>query len=563
MAKKEDVKVIAPSKNNKVETLDEVQEETTAIPNSEIVEIDDAPKPSKGKKILSEIKAFLILALIIGLVGGGTWYWYTHFYDSDKNKVTETIPETEDEYKVISYTSKEKNHDLIVLGDYLVERVENHVVKVMDLSTKVLYEGTIEYSYLYLGIDQKLYFVLDESGDYENSVSIYRLDDNKVVEVETIETLGVYYSPLVYSSNNQEYLVGFLGDYDTQNEDGEMQSIEYIHLLDGTKYELNNTILFGSGPRIGANEAVVMVNEQYVITYQTSSQSYGLYDIKNGKSIIDPSYEMLKDISNNRYVAVKDGKAGIINLKREILVNFQYDFIDVNDGFFVVGKDGKMAIMDDSYHLVTDFVFDEQSGTPGQDFEYSYYLCCASVNTFKAFKVQDKYILYNNVRDYGYNEFEKHETYFIDSSGKYETIQEKSFDVADGFIYAEIDDNKYDEELKEKYTIDLTKYDFDIYSLALLNGNTIIASNEGDDIYIDYETGKEIKDINPYEQDIDNFHIKFENGKLTIKTSEKNEISFDISVFDTSSFVKKDDTHYYYINEKSNNSIYIMIQKEE
>lgn len=570
MAKNEKAKVIAPTKNKQVETLDdiEVEDVSQSIPNSEIVQVEEKKPNDKGNKIFGEIKAFLILVIIIGLIGGGTWYWYTHFYDANKNKTTETTPESKDEYKVISYVSKEKNHDLFVLGEYLIERTENHVVKVMDLSTNVLYDDKIECSDVYLGIDNKLYFVLDESGDYENSITLYRLEDKKIVEVQTIENLGVYYSPLVYEKSDTIELIGFAGSLENQTDDGDSSNKEYIVLLDGTSMELENATLFGNTKNLGTSEPIKTSSSQYIITVHKVGEKdlFGLYDLKNKKVIIEPSYDVLKEAGNDRYVAVKNGKAGIINAKREILVDYKYDFIDVNDGFFVVSKDKKLAIMNDQYKLVTDFAFDYQGDSEIGDIEYGYYLCCSSINSFEAYKVGDKYVLITNVGDYGYYNYDKHTAYFIEPDGSSKEIEERYLDVKGNFIYSEIGDNKfvvYDEDLNEKYNIDLTKYDYDIYYLNLINGNTIVAYSDNNEVYMDYKTGEEIKSMMSFEKNIDTFQLKYANNKLVIKTSEKNEISFDVNDFNYDSFVKLDDKHYYYINESANNSLFVMIMKEE
>ncbi len=536
---------------------EEIVEEVVETPEvKEEPVINDEPKQeSLFKRVLGEVKAFLIIIVLIGVVGLGTWYWYTHVYDGGKSGNKETATK---DGNIYSYASKENHIDLSVVGNYLVERNDSYVTKIMDLKTEVLYEGKIECNSFVIGEDNNLYFILSEYGEDGNEIVLYRFDGEDLEELDPISKVGVYFAPFIIHKDDNDILLGFAGTYYTQDDFGDDDITTYIEFLDGKEQELKGKELYGNYNRLDVESDIITSNEKYIITYKAVNDKriFGLYDYKEGKDVFEPSYEELKGIGNDTFVAQKNGKAGIIDIKRKILVDFKYDYIDVRDGFFAVVKNNKIAIMDSKYKLVTDFVFDTKD-----DFFFEYYLCCASYNSMASFKIGNKYVLITNIH---YDDEEGTITYFIDEDGKYERVNGEDFVVNDGLIYSKLEENKYviyNDSLLEKYTLDLTRYDFDIFAVELINDNTIVAIADKAKIYVDYETGEEIEKAKEFDKEIDGINLNYKNGKLTIK-EDKVEKSFDTSEFDYSSF-KKVDNGYYYISESDNNSIYIFVLKEE
>ena len=536
---------------------EEIVEEVVETPEvKEEPVINEEPKQeSLFKRVLGEVKAFLIIMVLIGLVGLGTWYWYTHVYDGGKSGNKET---TTKDGNIYSYASKESHIDLSVVGNYLVERNDSFVTKIMDLKTEVLYEGKIECNSFAIGQDNNLYFILSEYGEDGNEIILYRFDGEDLEELDPISKLGVYFAPLLLHKGDNNILLGFAGTYYTQDDFGDDDITTYIEFLDGKELELKGKELYGNYNRLDVESDVITSNEKYIITYKAVNDKriFGLYDYKEGKDVFEPSYEELKEIGNDTFVAQKNGKAGIIDTKRKILVDFKYDYIDVRDGFFAVVKNNKIAIMDNKYKLITDFVFDTKD-----DFYFNYYLCCANYNSMASYKIGNKYVLITNIH---YEDEEGTITYLIGEDGKYERVNGENFVVNDGLIYSVLENNKfviYNDNLLEKYTLDLTRYDFDIFALELINDNTIVALADKSNIYVDYETGEEIEKAKEFDEEIDGINLNYYDGKLTIKENNI-EKSFDISEFDYSSF-KKVDNGYYYISESDNNSIYIFVLKEE
>ena len=62
--------------------------------------------------------------------------------------------------------------------------------------------------------------------------------------------------------------------------------------------------------------------------FETKKSFVGIYDLKKGEIAIEADYEGLYTTSDGNYLAIKNGKAGIINKKLKKLVDFKYDFIE-------------------------------------------------------------------------------------------------------------------------------------------------------------------------------------------------------------------------------------------
>jgi hypothetical protein len=573
MAKKEEevVKVIAPTKKDGgTEVLEDVPVQST--PEVNVVQVNQEQGESKGKKVFGEIKAFFILLILIGIIGGGTWYWYTHIYDPGKTPSIKD-PDAPEEKSNNVYAYEAKGKELLVVGDYLLEGNAGYINKIMNLKTEVLYEGKVEYNYVFVGVDNKLYLVLDESGDYnENTITLYRLEDDKLNELDPIGSKGVFYSPFVLAGD-EDKLIGFVGVRLTQNDEGDEEQTEYVKLLDGTTYErkVKDTI-HGRDVRLGMGDFIYTTDEKYVVTRyivdaEAGSYKYGLYDYVDNKMVMDASYDTLKEAAPGFYIAVKENKAGIIDYNRKIIVDYKYDYIEYFGDFYVVALNNKLAIMDKKFNFVTGFDYDVYSGFENEPVKYYYYPCCTSSNTYDAFSVGDKYVLVTNYRE-GFFNFPKHEAFIISSDGSSEKFEELSVSYNDSkdLIYSSTKKNVfdvYDKNMKKKYTIDLTKYDYEVSGLELVNGNTIRTDNYNvTPVYIDYETGEEIKGLKDFEQKLGNVTLVYKAGKLTINVNDKEDSSFSIADFNYADFKETTDGSYY-LSYNSGSPVYVFIEKGE
>ncbi len=528
-------------------------------------------KETKKQKRKGEFKAFLILLLIIGIAAGACWYWYKYIYDANKGSKNNEVKEetkTDTNYEVVSY---ESNGQLSVFGEYVVETKDNKIVKVLDLATNVLFEGKLEYYDIYLDKNGNLYAYINDASDYGNNLVVYKFENGKFNEEINLNKTSVYYSPLIYDVNN--VLLGFVGysaTNDAIDEDYEIKNT--LYLLGNEEIELGDFYLTGDGVTLSLGDDLFTDSDRYVIAAKGSGTSsvYGVYDLKDHKLAIDLNYERLYRSNGDTYVAIKDGRSGIIDLNLKKLVDFNYDFIDVNDDYYVVGKDNKMAIMKSDYTLLTDFVFDYQDA--GFDIEYSYLLCCASFNTFASYKINDKIVLVTNDNEefYGRLDYKNHTAYVIGADGKYTTIEQNmfSYNYDTGLIYSYSRDSHsysiYDNDLKEMYKIDVTNYDFDDVPLLTLVNKTTIKLNGTHSSLYDYATGKELKEEAEfnYEFGVVKLNYKPSDNILNIVVNEK-KYEFNVTEFNFyDNFAKIGDQNFYIVSYDKN-YIYISLKKSE
>ena len=517
---------------------------------------DNEETEKTESKVWSEIKAFFTLVFIIGLISVGVWYWYTHFYSPNKN-VNKENKETEvaKDYNLYTYEATSGRTLKVINDKYIYEIDEDKfdLFKVMDLSGNVLFEGKEKYSEFFVGIDGEFYFIKDELADFENVVSLYKLENKAAVLVKKFSQERVYFSPIFYRDNEKEILLGFAGSKIDYSDSDYVLDSTYFYDLKGEEKKTNEFII-NSDEVINAVEVPYYSNsDKYIKISDKTGKKYGVLNIENFEVIIEPTYDDLyTNYDGKTFVAIKDGKAGIIDEKQKKLVDFEYDYIDRNDGFYVVGKDNKMAIMDGNYRLVTDFEFDYQTGGL-TDMDYSYALCCSNFNTFEAYKVGDRYVLVTNVNQLSRNiNYKKSITYVIKEDGTYDSITADEFVVTDDLIYSYNDKKNeyvvYDKSLNPKFSLDASKYDFSYVADLVRFGNTVVYDEKN--VYYDYENGEELDEPKDYEYSFDNVKVQYSNGKVNVLVDDKNVHSYDYKPFDDVEFINEIDNGFYYITEK-------------
>lgn len=554
-------------KNAKIDEPEIAEKEKKKIAKKE-KQIDEQKKQEridKTNRVLDEIKAFLILALIIVIVVFGCWYWFTYVYNSERP--TDSIKEEKkvEGYKSVKYTAS-KEHSLKVINDlYVIEYNNDTLYKIMDMKSNVLYEGELEFSDVRVGIDDNLYVVYVDDIEYQNNVKLYKLDDKELKLEKNIYDNGVSYSEILYYENdNKLLLVGFQGFYSGYDEADEYVAETKIYDLTGKESKLEGYKLYGDSKLLGENdEDIITFNSENIVVseYRNGYETglYGLYSLKENKIVINPQYEGLYTDDEETYIAIKNGKAGIINDKLKKIVNFEYDFIDRNEDYYVVSKNNKMAIMDNDYNVITKFDFDYQLSD--MNIHYSYMTDKETFNTFKSVKVNDKYILINNNMEYKENiSYNRHDTYIINEDGTYRSISANEFIInpESGLIYSYDKAKKeytfYDEDLNVKCVINISDYDFDSRAeVQLINKNTITLWFDSY-VYFDYETGEEIEKIKDYTTNV--------NGVIIDYSANKNEVSYKVEDKIVATINLEDVSNFKYFNEIDDSTIYVVTDKE-
>ncbi len=507
----------------------------------------------KESKVLSEIKAFITLVFIVGLISVGGWYWYTHFYSPNHNK--ENNKEVASSYK-INRIAAESGHTLKVLNDkyiYEIDEDSYDLFKVMDLDGNTIFTGKEKYTEFFLGVDGNFYFVKEEMADAENIISLFKIEDKKAVLVKKMTEERVYFSPVIYHDGKYDELLGYAGskmNYD----DGEYELEKtYYYNLKGEE-KTSEEFVFNSEETLNAVEVpFTSNNSKYFLITNASGKKYGLLNIDNFEVVIEPSYEGLyTNFDNKTFVAVKDKKAGIVDENQKKIVDFEYDYIDRHEDFYVVGKNNKMAIMDNNFELVTDFEFDYQS-PEGYIIDYNYKICCTNFNTFTAVKVGDKYVLTINAQEGREGvKYNKRLTYVIKSDGTYDSINANIFKVSDDLIYSYLNGKKeyviYDKSLTPKFSIDASKYDYSYVPDLVRFGNTLAFKDKK--IYFDYETGEEVEEPRDYEYSFDNIRVQYGHGKVNLIINDKVEHSYEYKAFGDFEFIRQITNGIYHLNDK-------------
>lgn len=559
------------------ESLEEKKNECEISESNNLVENNDVEKKSreeKKKRLFDEIKSFIILVIIIGVVILAGWLFYKYAKPFNKEpKVDNKVVETND-YTYVTYSVTSDDRLEFVGDNYLIEFNGDELVKIMDRYSNVLYEAINIENYSFIeGIDGNLYAIEYLDLEDDNLFNLYVLENSKLVQVREFIDENTYYSLIIYKyfeDFNYSYLISgvgtekLIGIYsNTEYMDGDLNEIreETIYTLDNKEYELEDVHLDCDVVRDSTDVPFYTASERYIVIKNDESK-YGLYDLQEGKVIIEPDYEGLYTANDGNYVAIKNGKAGIINKKLKKLVDFEYDFIDINDGYYIVSKNSKLAIMTADFKLVTGFDFDYQS--LGE--EYSYRLL-DSINSFLVFKLEDGYVLtINNCEldsDLDTN-YKKSETYIINSDGTYKTIKANEFDYSDDYAYAYLKDEKkyqlYDTENFEIIsTVDLSDYDYDSYPSASIIGDVICIDLDSE-LYFDIVTGEELENLITH-QVIINGDMKIDidrsNDKAILTAYDKELETIIIEITDLDYGVLENSASYFITSTN-----YVLVEKK-
>lgn len=103
------------------------------------------------------------------------------------------------------------------------------------------------------------------------------------------------------------------------------------------------------------------------ISLPNNFQKTTIYDV-NGKILFDKTFDRKEGISTinyENYIAISKNKYGIYNAKSEIVVPFNYDYIEeINAKTFIAKRNTKFGIIDYENTVLLDFVYDTISKKP-------------------------------------------------------------------------------------------------------------------------------------------------------------------------------------------------------
>ncbi len=506
----------------------------------------------KQVKRRSEIKSFLVLLLIFLAIGGGTWYWYTHIYDSDRNKKNEESTKIEYEIVKIDATKEQK---FIKIGNYIalvnnsdnLEKIYDNAGKEYDLSkSKIkINDDDFNESNLMIGFDHNLYAYQTEQGEYGSVITIYKFNNGSFEKEKELVGESVYYQKIIYQNGDEKLLIGFAGS--DNKSDGETEDNTFYYYILGKELEKNKEFEFaGDESRISIEDPYYTRSDTYITT-----RNGGLVNYKTNEIVIEDYYDGLYSTYNNNYIACKDNKCGIIDIKQKPLTEMIYDFIDArNKDFYVVSKDGKIAIMDLNYKVISDYSINYNGG-------FNYKPCCGEeYELYEAFKQGTTY--YINITPSAETQLAEKEAYQITKDGKVTSINfEDEIQVLEKTTSKETiyyNYNKETEKLtiydndKEKYTISNVQLEDQYLYIDLLDNNNLQIGYSKKKYY-DYQTGKELDKAKEYILEDNELKITYDYDKSILTINDKEENKYNIDMI-TVNDIYKNENNYYIVSNK-------------
>ena len=180
--------------------------------------------------------------------------------------------------------------------------------------------------------DSKTKYVIkkiDESGNITNVSEEVNFDSDGRVLYSGSKLVGYY------SENDNGTHLSFIDN----------NSIREIDMSDVYLLQSNDT----NERKIYGGRYAIVSNKRNNNISDGKKYSYGIYDILDNKSIIKPKYETMVYLTDELFVAVEDGKSGIVDSNDSVKLDFKYDVILYSNGLFFVGKGDTLHVLNKSY----------------------------------------------------------------------------------------------------------------------------------------------------------------------------------------------------------------------
>ena len=208
---------------------------------------------------------------------------------------------------------------------------------------------------------------LNDSGTSENVSEEKDFDSNGRIIRSGSKLVG-YYSE------------GKNGTHITMVDNGSIKNIDLTNLYLLKTSDSMTRKIYGGRYIIVSDDKNNNVNE-------SKNYSYGVYDVIENKSLIKPKYDAMVYLFDNLFIAVKNGKSGIVNTNDSIKVDFKYDAIEYANGLYFVGKNNTLEVLDKDFKIIGDTISVKSLSN------YNYY---ASKKALDAKSCGDKTILFKN-----------------------------------------------------------------------------------------------------------------------------------------------------------------------
>ena len=226
------------------------------------------------------------------------------------------------------------------------------------------------------------FFMCERNDGSKIKYVIKKIDETGNIQNVSEEILFAADGRIVRSGSK---LVG----YYSENDDG-----THLAVLDNgsiKEIDLGKLYLLKTGDsltrKIYGGRYVIVSNDKNNSVTDGKKYSYGVYDIVDNKALITPKYETIVYLHDDLFIAVKNGKSGIINTNDSVKLDFKYDVVEYANGLYFVGNNETLRVLDKNFKEIGDAIKIKSLSN------YNYY---ASHRTIDAKACGEKVILLKN-----------------------------------------------------------------------------------------------------------------------------------------------------------------------
>ncbi len=429
----------------------------------------------KNKKTL-----IIIIVALLFFVIGIACYSISFGINNDKSTINLKINQLySSDYELTNIDNK------YFIGSYDTNRID----VIIDSEGNEIYKEfkNIYYDGIYKLKDER-YLIYDN--DNGNLIT-YVFDGLKIEKYYEIKDV-TYVKPIIYTSIDKEYIVGFASMIDNNLYLYGLDSSGIIALADVSLIADNST-----------DEAYYIYNGKYLVVKNTNDLM-GVITL-DGQVVIDYKYKDIINNSSDTFIALnKNNKYGIIDKNNEVIVKFNSKVIDKFDNYYIfVNEYNKMALYDNQYKRITKYEMDYNTLID--------YSIRNEYNSINLYKVNGKIAIVNNyLEDINGTEYDKHKVYIIDGNKVIKNITQVGF-YYDYFIFT------YDKEFNVSvYNTDISL----LFNVKLDNVSKIeeISTVSKDIIKVKYLDKEDTEHTKYY--DIKGKETKFNLGDLYLRDVE-------------------------------------------
>ena len=363
--------------DNKQEEEPEVEEDDEEEDSIEETEDEDTNEEDYSKDNKGSNKTTIILCVIIAILLIIICILFVPKLFSGSSKSKGGTDSYDDEGKVTNPTIDiSKGKSSFINDNYLYVNYED-AAYITKLDGTVVYQDDDKAC----SMMSDSYFMCERSDNSKVKYVIKKLNDSgtseNIVEEESFDSDGRIIrsgSKLVgyYSESNNGTHIAILNNGSTK------------------EIDLNNLYLLKSSDSMtrkiyGARFAIVSDDKNNNVN-DSKKYSYGVYDVIDNKTLIKPKYDTMVYLFDNLFIAVKNGKSGIVDTNDSIKLDFKYDAIEYANGLYFVGNGDTLYVLDKTYKTIGDPIKVKSLSN------YKYY----SKNTLDAKSCGDRVILSKN-----------------------------------------------------------------------------------------------------------------------------------------------------------------------